>query len=108
MAYRKVVNGCQHNQLNGCRIEIAAYGLGEALRGQRQYLEAAQAYDLAANSGKDPDLKQKATLAAGQMYDVLQKRDAAVEKYKAVIAENSSTNSADLARHYMKQAYRTP
>ncbi len=108
VAYRKVVNGCQHNQLNGCRIEIAAYGLGEALRGQRQYLEAAQAYDLAANSGKDPDLKQKATLAAGQMYDVLQKRDAAVEKYKAVIAENSSTNSADLARHYMKQAYRTP
>lgn len=108
VAYRKVVYGCQHNMLNGCRIEIAAYGLGESLRGQRQYVEAAQAYDLAANSGKDPDLKQKATLAAGQMYDVLQKRDAALEKYKAVIAENSGSNSADLARHYMKQAYRTP
>ena len=107
-AYRKVVNGCQHNTLNGCRMEVAAYGLGEALRGQRLYLEAAQAYELAANSGKDPDLRQKATLAAGQMYDVLQKRDTAVEKYKAVIAENSASNSADLARHYIKQAYRTP
>jgi hypothetical protein len=42
------------------------------------------------------------------MYDVLQKRDAALEKYKAVIAEDSSTNSADLARHYMKEAYKTP
>lgn len=107
-AYRKVVAECQHNGLNGCKIELAAYGLGEALRGQRDYLEAAQAYELAATSGKDPDLRQKATLAAGEMYDVMQKRDSAVEKYKAVIAENSTTNSADLARHYMKQAYKTP
>jgi tetratricopeptide (TPR) repeat protein len=107
-AYRKVVSECQHNALNGCKIEIAAYGLGEALRGQKDYLEAAQAYELAATTGKDPDLRQKATLAAGEMYDVMQKRDTAVEKYKAVIAENSTTNSADLARHYMKQAYKTP
>ncbi len=108
VAYRKVLNGCQHNMLNGCRIEIAAYGLGEALRGQRQYQEAAQAYEIAASNGKDTELRQRATLAAGQMYDVMQRRDTALEKYKAVIAENSGTNSADLARHYMKQAYRTP
>ncbi len=50
----------------------------------------------------------KSTLAAGEMYDLLKKRDTALEKYKAVIAENSATNSADLARHYMKQAYKTP
>ena len=42
------------------------------------------------------------------MYDVMQKRDNALEKYKAVIAENSETNTADLARHYMKQAYKRP
>jgi hypothetical protein len=42
------------------------------------------------------------------MYDLMQKRDTAVEKYKAVIAENSTSNSADLARRYMKQAYKTP
>ena len=107
-AYRKVLYGCQHNTLNGCRIEITAYGLGESLRGQRQYLDAAQAYEIAATNGKDPEQRQKATLAAGEMYDVLQKRDSAMEKYKAVIAENSSSNSADLARHYLKQAYRTP
>lgn len=107
-AYRKVLTGCRNNVYVGCRIEIAAYGLGEALRGQKEYIEAAQAYELAASSGRDSELRQKATLAAGQMYDVLQKRDVALEKYKAVIAENSGSNSADLARHYMKQAYRTP
>ena len=39
------------------------------------------------------------------MYDAMQKRDAALAKYKAVIAANSDTDSADLARRYMKQAY---
>lgn len=52
--------------------------------------------------------RQTATLAAGQMYDVLQKRDTALAKYRAVIAENSDSGVADLARHYMKQAYKTP
>ena len=42
------------------------------------------------------------------MYDLLQKRDAALEKYRTVIAENSGSGAADLARHYMKQAYKTP
>ncbi len=105
VAYRKVLAGCRSGAYNQCRIEIPAYGLGEALRGQRDYAGAAESYELAAGSGTDADLKQKATLAAGQMYDLLKKRDTAVEKYKAVIAENSTSNSADLARHYMKQAY---
>ena len=104
-AYRKVIAGCRAGTYNQCRIEIPAYGLGEALRGQRDYAAAAEAYELAASSGNDADLKQRATLAEGQMYDLMKKRDTAMEKYKAVIAENSSSNSADLARHYMKQAY---
>jgi len=107
-AYRKVLAGCRANTYNQCRIEIPAYGLGEALRGQKQYAEAVEAYELAADTGTDPDFKQKATLAAGETYDLMQKRDSAVEKYKAVIAENSASSSAELARRYMKQAYRTP
>ena len=107
-AYRKVLAGCRANTYNQCRIEIPAYGLGEALRGQKEYAAAAEAYELAASSGKDADLRQRATLAAGQMYDLMQKRDTAMEKYKAVIAENSASNSADLARHYLKTAYTNP
>ena len=107
-AYRKVLVGCRNNAYSLCRIEVPAYGLGEALRGQRDYAAAAEAYELAASSGHDVELRQKSALAAGEMYDLLQKRDSALEKYKAVIAENSATGSADLARHYMKQAYKTP
>jgi tetratricopeptide (TPR) repeat protein len=108
-AYRKVLTNCRANVYSSCRIEVPAYGLGEALRGQRQYQEAAEAYELAAGSSTgDAELRQKATLAAGQMYDVLQKRDTALQKYRAVVAENSNSGSADLARRYMKQAYKTP
>src|SRR5271166_5441695 len=108
-AYRRVMANCRSNVYSSCRIEVPAYGLGEALRGQRQYQEAAEAYELAASSSTtDPDLRQKATLAAGEMYDVLQKRDTALEKYRAVVAENSTSGSAELARHYMKQAYKSP
>lgn len=107
-AYRKLVAGCRSNVYNQCRIDVPAYGLGEALRGQKDYVAAADAYELAASTAKDIELRQRATLAAGQMYDLMRKRDTALEKYKAVIAENSSTDQADLARHYMKQAYKTP
>jgi tetratricopeptide (TPR) repeat protein len=107
-AYRKVLAGCHSNAYAGCRIEVPAYGLGEALRGQREYQDAAEAYDLSSSHGNDPELRQKATLAAGQMYDVLQKREAALEKYRTVIAEDSSSDAAGLARRYMKQAYKSP
>ena len=107
-AYRKVLAGCRSNAYSGCRIEVPAYGLGEALRGQRQYQEAAEAYDLASSHGNDPELRQRATLAAGQMYDVLQERAAALERYRTVIAEDSNSGAADLARRYMKQAYKSP
>ncbi len=107
-AYTKVIAGCHNNAYTGCRIEVAAFGLGESARGQRDYAVAAEAFDLAASNGQDAEQRQRATLAAGEMYDMLQKRDVAMQKYKAVIAENASSDSADLARRYMKQAYKTP
>jgi tetratricopeptide (TPR) repeat protein len=106
-AYHKVVDGCRSGAYSVCRLAVPAWGLGEALRGQREYEQAAQAYELAASSAPDAELRQRATLAAGQMYDLLQKRDTALAKYRAVVAENSSSGPADLARQYIKQAYRT-
>ncbi|HEY4900634.1 MAG TPA: hypothetical protein VIH91_07435 [Terriglobales bacterium] len=104
-AYQKIVTGCRGNAFSVCRMEIPAYGLGEAMKGQRDFQGAEQAYELAASTAVDPDFRQRAMLKAGEMYDAMQKRDAAMEKYKAVIAANSGTESADLARRYMKQAY---
>ena len=104
-AYKKIVTGCRGNAFSVCRLEIPAYGLGEAMKGQRDLQGAADAYDLAASTAIEPDFKQRALLKAGEMYDAMHERDAALEKYKAVIAANSGTESAELARHYMKQAY---
>ena len=104
-AYKKIVAGCRSNAFTVCRIEIPAYGLGEAMKGQRDLQGAADAYELAASSAIEPEFKQRAMLKAGEMYDAMHKRDVALEKYKAVIAANSDTQSADLARRYLKQPY---
>jgi len=104
-AYQKIVAGCRSNAFSVCRIEIPAYGLGEAMKGQRDFQGAEEAYELAAKSAVEAGFAQRATLKAGEMYDAMHKRDAALEKYKAVIAANSGSESAELARHYMKQAY---
>src|SRR5271165_1839629 len=104
-AYQKIVAGCRSNAFSVCRIEIPAYGLGEAMKGQRDFHDPEEAYELAAKSAVEPGFAQRATLKAGEMYDAMHKRDAALEKYKAVIAANSDSESAEMARHYMKQAY---
>ena len=94
--------------MSAAESRLPPIGLGESLRGQKEYVEAAQAYELAASSGKDSELRQKATLAAGEMYDVLQKRDTASREIQGRHRrELRLRNSADLARHYMKQAYKT-
>jgi hypothetical protein len=104
-AYQKIVAGCRNHFFTVCRMEIPAYGLGEAMKGQRDLQGAADAYALAASTAVEPEFKQRAMLKEAEMYDAMHKRDAALEKYKAVIAANSTTESADRARHYMKQAY---
>jgi hypothetical protein len=104
-AYQKIVAGCKSGSFTVCRIEIPAYGLGEAMKGQHDFQGAADAYALAASAALEPSFKQRAMLHEAEMYDAMHKRDAALEKYKAVIAANSDTDSAELARRYMKQAY---
>jgi len=104
-AYKLIVAGCRNAAFTVCRMEIPAYGLGEAMSGQRDFQGAADAYELAASAAIEPDFRQRATLKAGEMYDAMHKREAALEKYKAVIAANSDAQAAELARHYMKQAY---
>ena len=65
-AYKKIVAGCRSNAFTFCRIEIPAYGLGEAIKGQRDFQGAEEAYELAASTAVDPDLRQRATLRRGR------------------------------------------
>jgi tetratricopeptide (TPR) repeat protein len=105
--YRKVWQSGRQGKYDGKHYEIAAWGLGELLRSQKDYSGAAAAFEWVSEV-PDPgqETLQKANLAAGEMYDLLQKRDMAVKKYQIVVAENGSTAPAEQARQYMKEAYR--
>ena len=105
--YRTIFQNGREGHFPHGHYEKAAYELGETLRSQKNYLGAAEAYSLVEQVPKaDPDTRQNANLAAGEMYDMLRKRELAMKKYQAVVEENSSTAPADVARKYLKQAYR--
>jgi len=105
--YRKVMQNGREGKYGNLHYEVAAVGLGELLRSQSDIAGAAAAYDSANESpNPDPDVLQKANLGAGEMYDLLHKRDLAMKKYETVLAGNGNTGPADLARRYIKDAYR--
>jgi len=106
-AYRRVWQNGREGKYGSLHYELAAWGLGELLRGQKDYAGAAAAFELVSEvPNADPETQQKANLAAGEMYDLLQRRDLAVRKYQIVLAENGSTPPANEARKLIKEAYR--
>lgn len=105
--YRTVLQSGREGKYGSLHYEIAAWGLGELLRSQKDYAGAASAYEqVGVTSNPDPETLQEANLAAGEMYDLLQKRDLAMKKYEIVLAENASTPPAEQARRHIKEAYR--
>ncbi len=88
------------------RLELTYFGLGDALRGQRHYAEAAQAYEQAAGTaGVGPELKIRSLLDAGECRDVNGERPQAVKDYQAAIESGPNTSRADTARKYLHRAY---
>jgi hypothetical protein len=105
--YRQVWQNGREGKYGTLHYEMAAWGLGELLRSKKDIAGAAAAYELVNEAPKpDPDILQKANLAAGEMYDLLQKRDLAMKRYETVLAGNANTGPADQARRYIREAYR--
>lgn len=105
--FRRVWQSGREGRYGTLHYEIAALGLGDLLRGEKKYSAAATAYELVSEvASADPELLQKANLGAGEMYDLLQKRDLAVKKYEAVVAVDSGNAEADKARKRIRDAYR--
>jgi tetratricopeptide (TPR) repeat protein len=105
--YRKVWQNGREGKYDKLHYEMAAWGLGELLRSERNPVGAAAAYELVNEApNPDPDIQLKANLAAGQMYDLMKERDLAMKRYETVIAENANSGQADQARRYIKEAYR--
>jgi hypothetical protein len=104
--YRKIWQAGRDGYYDGLHYEIAALSLGDLLRSQKDYAGAVTAYEQVNEiSQPDPEVLQKANLAAGEMYDLLQKRDLAVKRYHAVVAADATTPYAESANRYLKDPY---
>lgn len=105
--YRKIWQSGREGHYPGLHYEIAPLSLGDLLRSQKDYSGAAAAYEQVGQAPQpDPEVLQRANLGAGEMYDVLQKRDLALAKYQVVVASGANTPPAETARKRMKEAYR--
>jgi len=107
-AYQRIVSeNAKPGYFAGARLELTYFGLGDALRGQRHYAEAAHAYEAAAAAnGVGPELKVRSLLAAGECHDLLGQRQLALNDYQAAITAGPNTSRADTARNRLKSAYR--
>jgi len=88
-------------------LELAYFGLGEALRGQRHFSDAANAYEQAAwtkNSGAE--LKRRSLVAGGKCRDLNGERALAIRDYQAAIATGSDTTQGEIARKLLNSPYR--
>lgn len=102
-AYRKVIADAEKpGYFASAQVELAFFGLGDALRGQRHYGEAAQSYEQAAfTQNVGPELKVRSLLAAGQCRDLNHERALAKRDYQMTIDAGPSTSRADIARKYL-------
>lgn len=105
--YQNLLDGAKSGQYVSPHLEFAAFGLAESLRGQKDYEGAVKQYDFTANVPTGQlSLKQRAELGAGEMYDVMRKRDQAVQEYQAVITQDNSSAQAEIARKLLREPYR--
>jgi tetratricopeptide (TPR) repeat protein len=107
-AYREIVaSNAKPGYFAEAQLELTYFGLGDALRGQRHYAEAAQAYEEAAMAKTvSPELKVRSFLAAGQCRDLHGERQQAVKDYQAAIDAGPATSRADTARKYLRSPYK--
>jgi len=106
-AYREIVDlNSEPGYFFSARMELTYFGLGDALRGQRHYSEAAEAYERAAGTaGVGPELKIRSLLAAGECRDLNHERPLAVRDYQAAISAGPNTSRADTARKRLNSPY---
>ncbi len=88
------------------RLELAWFGLADTLQGQKNYAEAADAYNQATTQPAiSVDLKSRCDLNSGKMYDLLNQRDMALRQYEAVLRQDGDSAQAESARKYLKSPF---
>jgi tetratricopeptide (TPR) repeat protein len=107
-AYRDVLgDAARPGYFAEAKLELAYFGLGDALRGQHHYAEAAQAYEKAAwTPDVGAELKIRSLLSAGECRDLNSDRQQALRDYQAAIDAGPNTSRADTAKKLLHSPYR--
>jgi tetratricopeptide (TPR) repeat protein len=88
------------------RLQLALFGLADTQRGQNDITDAAENYVKAAEQPNCSDwLRKRAQLNAGEMYDLLHKRDRATQLYQMAAAGGGDQSQAEAARRLLKTPY---
>jgi hypothetical protein len=88
------------------RLQMAWFGLAETERGYNQLPDAANSYVQAVEQTNSSDwLRKRAQLNAGEVFDLLNNRTAAMKMYQMAAAPGGDQSQADAARRYMKTPY---
>jgi len=105
--YQEIVANAQKpGYYVSAQLELTYFGLGDALRGQRHYAEAAQAYERAAFAQHvSPELKIRSMLDAGQCHDLIGQRQQARQDYQMAIDAGPNTSRAGEARRYLRTPF---
>ena len=99
LAYKKVWDAGHAGHLPFGSYELSAINMGDIQRARKDDVGALASYNLVEEaSNAAPELRQKAAWNAGQLCDLLGKRDLAVKKYNLVIGLDGSSKWAEMAR----------
>ena len=107
-AYRKILSdNAKPGYFAQARLELTYFGLGDALRGQRHYADAAAAYEHAATTPNvGAELRIRSFLAGGECRDLNGERPKALGDYQAAIDAGPNTSRADTARKRLQSPYK--
>lgn len=108
-AYSKLLDRGKSGYYPNPHLERAAYGLAESYKGQRKAADALQNYQAALQfTNVDPEMAYRSLLGAGQMYDVLSRRQEAVAAYERLLESAPESRQASAAKKFLRQPFHYP
>jgi hypothetical protein len=106
-AYRKVWDAGHAGHFPFGSYELSAVNMGDTQRALKDDSGALASYKLMEEVAHPaPELRQRAALGAGALYDLQQKRELAVKQYNLVVSLDGSSKWAETARKYLREPYR--
>jgi len=106
-AYRALLDRAEKpGYFPSAHLELAWYGLADALRGQKEYMQAVAAYGQAAEQPTaSAEIRSRCMLNTGEVFDLLNRRREAEAQYQIVLEHDAGSAQADAARKYMKTPF---